>query len=52
MSELHSKMVKMSQAWLYMPIIPAFRRLRQKDKMFEVSLGYKGIPCLKKKGGD
>jgi hypothetical protein len=29
-------------------VIPAFGRLRQEDKQFEVSLGYVISPCLKK----
>jgi predicted glycosyl hydrolase (DUF1957 family) len=32
--------------WWYIPIIPAFRRLRQEDWEFEASLGLG--PCLKK----
>lgn len=29
-----------------MPIIPAFRRLRQEDAGFKVSLGFIRTPCL------
>lgn len=29
-----------------MPIIPAFRRLRQKDADFKASLGFIRTPCL------
>jgi hypothetical protein len=32
-----------------MPIIPAFRRLRQEDREFETSLDYIVRSCLKKK---
>lgn len=31
-----------------MPIIPTFRRLRQEDCKFKVSLGYLARPYLKK----
>jgi hypothetical protein len=30
---------KISQAWCIIPIVPAFKSLRQKDHRFEVSLG-------------
>jgi hypothetical protein len=32
-----------------MPVIPALRRLRQKDYKFKANLGYIAEPCLKKK---
>jgi hypothetical protein len=41
----------MSRVWWCTPIIPALRWPRQKNLEFEVSLGYLGKPCLKKKGG-
>jgi hypothetical protein len=31
------------------PVIPAIRRLRQKDHKFEASMDCTGRPCLKKK---
>jgi hypothetical protein len=34
--------------WWYMPVIPALRRLRKEDHVFQVSLGYAARPCLKK----
>lgn len=37
--------VLMSQAWLFMPAIPALGKLRQD---FEVSLGYKRNPLTKR----
>jgi hypothetical protein len=42
------------QAWWYMSVIPAHRRLKQEDLKFEVILEYKtrpylGTPTLKKK---
>jgi hypothetical protein len=43
---LKYKIVKniFSQVWWYMPIIPALRRLRQKDLSLKASLGYMGRP--------
>jgi hypothetical protein len=38
-----------SRAWWHIPIIQAFRRLRQEDPEPDVSLGYILRPCLKKK---
>jgi hypothetical protein len=35
--------------WEYLPVIPALRRLRQKDHKFEAGLGYTMRPYLKKK---
>jgi hypothetical protein len=36
-------------AYTCMPIIPALRRLRQKNENFQDSLGYITKSCLKKK---
>jgi hypothetical protein len=33
----------------YTPVIPAFRRPKQKNPKFKASLGYLARPCLKKK---
>jgi hypothetical protein len=33
-------LLSQSQAWCYTPEIPAFKRLRQEDDEFMVSLGY------------
>jgi hypothetical protein len=33
--------------WWYIPVIPALRRLRQKDHNFKASLGQTVKPCLK-----
>jgi hypothetical protein len=33
-------MKEISQAFLYISILPTLRRLRQKDQEFETSLGY------------
>jgi hypothetical protein len=41
--------VSLSQAWWHTPLIPALRRLKQKDHKFEASLGYIARPSLKKK---
>jgi hypothetical protein len=38
-----------SQAWWYLPVIPALRSLRQKDCQFQASLGSAARPCLKTK---
>jgi hypothetical protein len=38
-----------SQVWWNMPVIPAFRRLRQEDHKFKVSLSYITRHCLTKK---
>jgi hypothetical protein len=35
------------QAWQYMPVIPALRRLRQEDLEFKAMLGYVLRLCLK-----
>jgi hypothetical protein len=35
--------------WWRRPVIPAFERLRQEDREFEASLGYRVMPYLKKK---
>jgi hypothetical protein len=35
--------------WWCMSVIPAFRGLRQEDQEFYAKLGYKKIPCQKKK---
>jgi hypothetical protein len=37
-----------SQAWKYMPVIPALRQ-RQKDLEFEASVDYIARYCLKRK---
>jgi hypothetical protein len=37
----------MNRAWWFMTVIPALRRLKQKDLKFKASLGYKGRLCLK-----
>jgi hypothetical protein len=34
--------------WWCMPIIPAFRQMKQEDHKFEASLGYTTRPCLKR----
>jgi hypothetical protein len=33
----------------YMPVIPALRRVKQKDQELEASLGYRVKACVKKK---
>jgi hypothetical protein len=38
-----------SQVGWYMTVIPALRRLRQKDWKFEDSVDYIARPCLKKR---
>jgi hypothetical protein len=43
-----TKKVMTSQAWWYLPVIPALRRLTQENPKFGVSLGYIVKPCLKK----
>jgi hypothetical protein len=35
------------QAWWYMSITPALRRLRMKELNFKDNLGYKARSCLK-----
>jgi hypothetical protein len=35
--------------WWYMPVMPAFGRLRQEDHKLEATLGYIARPCLKTK---
>jgi hypothetical protein len=37
-----------NQAWWHTPVIPALRRLRQKDHKFEASLCYIAKLCFKK----
>jgi hypothetical protein len=32
---------------LHTPVIPVLRRLKQEDREFKASLGYRGTPCLK-----
>jgi hypothetical protein len=41
-------MVKDCYEWWYMPIIPALRRLRDSNFVFNAKLGYIARPCLKK----
>jgi hypothetical protein len=41
--------LRMSQAWWYIPVIPALGRLRQEYHEFETSLGYRVRSCLKKR---
>jgi hypothetical protein len=43
-----SKRLLQSQAWWYMPVIPALGRLRQEDLVFEASLSYIVKLCVKK----
>jgi hypothetical protein len=50
-SNLHFIKKTNSQAWWCTPIIPAFRRLRQNEHVFEVSLGYSKTLSQKKKWG-
>jgi hypothetical protein len=38
----------LSQAWCHIPVIPALRRLRKEDPIFEASLDHIARPCLKK----
>jgi hypothetical protein len=40
--------LRLIQAWWYMPMSPAFWRLRQEDHEFKASLGYIGKPFLKR----
>jgi hypothetical protein len=40
------KEMTVSEAWWYTPVIPALRRLRQKDHKFKASLDYTIRPCL------
>jgi hypothetical protein len=35
--------------WWYMPVTPAFGRLRQEDREFQANIVYIAKPCLKKK---
>jgi hypothetical protein len=39
----------MQQEWWYRPIIPAFRRLKQKAWKFKVNLNYIARSCPKQK---
>jgi hypothetical protein len=46
--ETHHIKKIISQAWWYLPVIPALRRQKQEDCQFEASLVYTVRPCLKK----
>jgi hypothetical protein len=37
-----------TQAWWFMPRIPALKRQRQNNHEFKASLGYKRKPCVTK----
>jgi hypothetical protein len=46
---MHSAKSKTNRwAWCFIPVIPAFKRLRQEDPESETRLAYVVSPCLKK----